>query len=108
MSDLSGRAPGAQGVGHRWRLWRPFVIAALVLLVLEIAARKVVLPETWRRRLNVARQDAAEAEPAYEELRARIARMRQQHLEALRNGFEDPDDPAARAHLHVARRARAR
>ncbi len=98
-------APGEDRAVQRWRVWRPFVLLALLALVLEIAVRKVALPQALRRRLG-AREPEEAREPGYEELRVRIARLREAHLEALRGGIESPDDPAARARLHVAARRR--
>jgi len=93
-------------VALRWRLWRPLLLAALLLLVLEIAVRRLVLPEAWRARWRVLRdrrRETLEAEPEYEELEEAIVRARRQHLEALslRTPYW-PEDPASRARLYLA------
>ena len=110
---LSNAALGAitesapQGPGPRWRVWWPLLLAALILLLLEVAVRKLTLPEAWRQRLARWRgrsQSADEPAPDYETLRAEIAQSRAQHLEALRDElYYRPDDPAVRARLYVAR-----
>ena len=98
------QAPPAAGPGPRWRVWKPLLLAALVLLLLEVALRKLNLPESWRRRLGARRgRPAPEAEPAYQELREEIDRARERHIQALRDQiYYRPDDPAVRARLYVA------
>ena len=95
-----------QAVGHRWRIWWPLFVAALVLLMFEVAVRKVALPESWRLRWQGLRdrpRQTTEDEPEYEELRAAIAKVREQHLEALRGRIHyRPDDPGVRARLYLA------
>ncbi len=98
------RAPPADGPGPRWRVWKPLLIAALVLLLLEVALRKLTVPEAWRRRFGARRaRPAPEAEPAYQELREEITRARERHIQALRDQiYYRPDDPAVRARLYVS------
>jgi Mg-chelatase subunit ChlD len=99
-------AANPQAVGHRWRIWWPLFVAALVLLMFEVAVRKVALPESWRlrwQRLRDRPRHTIEDEPEYEELRATIAKVREQHLEALRGRIHyRPDDPGVRARLYLA------
>ena len=99
-------AANPQAVGHRWRLWWPLLVAALILLMCEVAVRKVALPESWRlrwQRLRDRPRQTIEDEPEYEELRANIAKVREQHLEALRGRIHyRPDDPGVRARLYLA------
>jgi hypothetical protein len=99
-------APPANARGTLSQVWRPFFLAALILLVAEVAVRKLPLPEAWRARwarpLGEGTQGEAN-EPEYEGLRASSARERVRHLAALRDGASsNPDDPAARARLHMA------
>jgi hypothetical protein len=94
--------------GERWRVWWPLLLAALALLLAEVAVRKVAVPESWRARwrsLQERERPAGEVEPGYEELEAAIARMREQHLKALHEGGHyRPNDLAARARLYRAGR----
>ena len=99
-----------QGAGPRWRVWWPLLLAALILLISEIAVRKLALPESWQRRLaRWLRQtprdtSESESEPDYAALKATIAAARAQHIEALRDEiYYRPDDPSVRARLYVAR-----
>ena len=43
-------APAREAPGLHARVWWPFFLAALVLLVAEVAVRRVVLPDAWRAR----------------------------------------------------------
>jgi len=107
--------PGA--AGELRRVWWPALLAALVLLVLEVAVRKIIVPQAWRARLaqhgdwrsgghSGGHDDAAQGEQA---LRLAVAMAREAHLAALAGGGEHRrDDPAARARLYVARRRTAR
>ena len=97
-------APPASGPGPRWRVWKPLLLAALVLLLLEVALRKLNLPESWRRRLGARRErPAPDAEPGYEALKEEIESARERHIRALRDQiYYRPDDPAVRARLYVA------
>jgi Mg-chelatase subunit ChlD len=104
-----------QAIDQRWRVWWPLLLTALGALVLEVAVRKVTLPQSWWLRwlrLRDRRRQAAEAEPEYQELLAGITRVREQYLEALRSGtFHGPvsaDDPAVRARLYVPGSKRTR
>ena len=97
----------SEGVAHRWRVWWPFFLAALALLVVEVAVRKLVVPDEWRRRweqLWHRQRERRDAEPGYEALRAAIARSREEHLASLRDGpYRYPENSAARARLYLAR-----
>jgi Mg-chelatase subunit ChlD len=99
-------APSRQAQRLLSQVWWPFFLAALVLLVAEVAVRRVALPDAWRarwERWRGARQDAEAPEPGYEALRATIARERARHLAAMRDGIElSADDPAVRARLYRA------
>ncbi len=99
-------APSPQAPGPLARVWWPFFLAALVLLVAEVAVRRIVLPDTWRARWarwRGARPDTEAPEPAYDELRAAIGRERARRLTAIRDGIDlNADDPAVRARLYLA------
>ena len=96
-------APAADAVQARQRNWWWPVSLALLLLLLEIAVRKVHLPESWRWS-RTGRSTDAEPDAGYHELVANIARVRENHLAALREGGRnDLDDPAVRARLYLAR-----
>lgn len=95
------------------RVWWPFFLAALIVLVAEVAVRRVTLPDAWRARWarwRGAREGAEPREPDYSALSAAIARERARHLAAMRDGISlNADDPAARARLYLsAGRSRAR
>ena len=84
------------------RIWWPWFLCALVLLLLEVAVRKIRLPETWLNRLSRGRVAEEDIEPAYESLVARIDEVRAQHLEALRHNLRyRSEDPAVRARLYL-------
>ena len=105
--------PSPQAPGPLARVWWPFFLAALLLLVAEVAVRRVVLPDAWRTRWarrRGTRQDAEAPEPEYDALRATIARERARHLAALRDsGDLNADDPTVRSRLYLAAgRARGR
>src|SRR5688572_12862330 len=112
MFELSGAGleavitPPPEARGPLARVWWPFLLVALVLLLAEVAVRRVAVPDAWRARWaqwRGAREDAEAREPAYEELRADIARVRARHLAALHDGFHlDADDPAVRSRLYLA------
>ena len=97
-------APSPQARGLLAQVWWPLFLAALVLLLAEVAVRRVMLPEAWSARWarwRGAREDA-EA-PDYDALRATLARERAQHLAAMREGFHlNTDNPAVRARLYLA------
>src|SRR5690606_18706122 len=99
-------APSQQVATRRSQTWRPFLLAALLLLIAEVAVRRLVLPESWRRRVGPRRAPGAGTdpeEPEYEALRAAIARERARHLAARADGERlDPNDPAVRARLYMA------
>jgi hypothetical protein len=92
------------------RIWWPLFLAALVLLIAEVAVRKVAVPDAWRARWRAAQAEREPEEPEYEALRATIARERARHLAAIRDGVTlSADDPAVRARLYLsAGRARRR
>jgi hypothetical protein len=104
LAELTKADPGAVGRGPR--TWWPLLALALVALLFEVAARKLTLPESWlvRWRRRWGRQDESnQVEPGYEELVAGIARVRAQHVAALRDGIHfRPDDPEVRARLYLA------
>lgn len=89
----------------RWRIWWPFFLAALILLVMEVAVRKVPVPEAWRERWTrrrAARNAAAATEQRYETLRADelnepVASTARRNVSAL-----NTRDTTARARIHVA------
>jgi hypothetical protein len=87
-------------------VWWPFLLAALLLLVAEVAVRRVTLPESWRARWarwRGARGGTDEPEPEYSALSAAIARERARHLAAMRDEiYLNADEPAARARLYLA------
>ncbi len=97
--------PASDAVTQQARVWWPLLAAALAVLIVEIIARKLTLPERWRLRLRAAQRsrESEPAEPGYEELVANIASMRAQHLAALKEtGRNDLDDPAVRARLYLS------
>jgi hypothetical protein len=104
--------PSPQATGPRAQVWWPLLVAALVLLLLEVAVRRVNLPETWQarwQRWRAQRHERDESEPDYETLRAGIAQERARHQAAVRADVPiDPEDPASRARLYLASRRRAR
>jgi hypothetical protein len=99
-------APSPLARGAVAQVWWPFLLAALMLLVIEVAVRKVPLPEAWLARWTrwrAVRQKAAAPEPDYDTLRAAIAVERARGLAALRGDVPlDADDPAVRARLYTA------
>ena len=110
--ELSGASldavttPPPEARGPLARVWWPFLLAALLLLVAEVAVRRVALPDAWRARWahwRGAREDEQALEPEYEALRDAIAQERARHLAATRDGFTlNADDPAVRARLYLA------
>lgn len=105
ISVVNSAHPSALGLQSR--IWWPLFLAALIFLILEVAVRKIPLPESWRLPWQRQRQPV-EVEPEYEELVENIARVREQHLAALRDGLrDDPDDPAGRARLYLTSSRRA-
>lgn len=106
-------APPPQASGPLSRVWWPFFLAALLLLVADVAVRRLTLPDAWRARWarwRGAREDTEVPEPEYDALSATIARERARHLAAMRDGiYLNADDPAVRARLYLAAgRSRAR
>jgi Mg-chelatase subunit ChlD len=106
-------APSPQASGPLSRVWWPYFLAALILLVAEVAVRRVTLPDAWRARWARwigARGDTEAPEPEYSSLSAAIGRERARHLAGMRDGiYLNADDPAARARLYLAAgRSRAR
>ena len=103
VAEILASKPGA--VSERWRLWWPFFLSALVFLLLEVALRKITLPESWWGRLRKRSPQPVEFEPDYEQLRANIAQVREEHLSALRNKLDYGEEtPAARARLYLTGR----
>lgn len=100
-SDVIASSP--QAPGPRSRIWWPFFLAALALLLAEVAVRRVALPDLWRAPRAGWHGARDAGEPDYEALRATIARERARHLAALHDDFQlDADDPAVRARLYLA------
>jgi Mg-chelatase subunit ChlD len=96
-------APSLQARGLHWRVWWPFFLAALVLLVAEVAVRKVALPDAWRARWRGVREDVHSPEPGYDALRNTVAPERMRHVAAPRgDGNPAADDPVVRARLYMA------
>jgi Mg-chelatase subunit ChlD len=95
-------------IGPRAQVWWPLVLLGLVLVLLEVAVRRLSLPEAWQtrwQRWRETRRGRAGAEPDYDTLRAGIAEERARHQAAARTEMPlDPDDPAARARLYQAAR----
>jgi hypothetical protein len=119
LLPLSGASLGAvtalppEASGPPSRIWWPFFLAALILLVVEVAVRRVTLPDAWRARWvrrRGAREDTEAPEPGYSALSAAIARERARNLAAMRDGLDlNADDPAVRARLYLeAGRSRGR
>lgn len=108
LPEVLAQKPRASAARHR--VWQPLLLAALLLLLLEVAVRKLHLPQALQARL--ARRGlagAGQAEPREEALRRRIHSERVRHLDALRaGGSAARDDPAVRARLHVAAGRRGR
>ncbi|MBS34724.1 MAG: hypothetical protein CMO26_02215 [Thiotrichales bacterium] len=100
--------PSSETVPNRARVWWPFVLAVLLLLLAEVMIRKLVLPDSWQRllvRYTGRTSTTIRDEPEYEHFLASIARMREQHLDALERGVRYfPDDPAVRARLYLSSR----
>ena len=97
-------APKARTVSDQWRIWRPFLSAALIVLILEVMVRKLVLPRSWQVRMRGQQGASLEIAPSedYEVFKQQIVAVRAQHLEALRaDGLYDVDHPAVRARLYI-------
>jgi hypothetical protein len=109
LSSVSLRAittPSPQARGSTAQVWWPFLLAALLLLVIEVAVRKVPLPAAWLARWTRwrgARRQAAAPQPDYDSLRTAIAEERARGLAAIRGDMPlDANDPAVRARLYLA------
>lgn len=98
-------APSPQAPGLRWRVWWPFFLAALILLVMEVAVRKVPVPDAWRERWmrwRAARNDAGAPGQGHEALRAGAGSEQAGPSTAGRSvSALNADDAAARARIHV-------
>ena len=109
LSELfAPRDSDAEPLARNSRIWWPFVVVALALLVLEIAVRKLRMPESWQARLGRAAGHVGRerSDPGYEAWVRELDHARETHLAALHQGHAfDSDDPAVRARLHMARRA---
>src|SRR5690606_20851503 len=58
-------APAARATGRRSQVWWPLLVAALALLLVEIAVRKLPLPAAWpARSAQRQRQVAGERPPS--------------------------------------------
>lgn len=104
-SEAVAMTPDPEAVPRGEPVWWPLLLAALVLLVLEVAVRRLTVPG-WLRRL-APRSAANEApdEPGYEALVEGIRKSRESHIADLRDGlYYRPDDPAIRARLYYGER----
>ena len=108
-------APPPQAPGPRWRIWWPFFLAALILLVVEVAVRKVPVPEAWRgrwTRRHAAISGAAALEREQQPLPAAEASEQAARSAARREVYAPgTGDATARARIHIAagrKRGRAR
>ncbi|MGQ0749422.1 MAG: VWA domain-containing protein [Betaproteobacteria bacterium] len=100
-ADVTGPSP--QAPGPRWRIWWPFFLAALILLVMEVAARKVPVPETWRDRWTRWRAAGSGLDQRPEALRAAEASEQATRSSIRRDvSASTTDDITARARLHIA------
>ena len=89
-------------------LWWPGLLGALALLLLEIAVRKLAVPERWQVRFQRLREprSSEDRHPSYDELVAQIEQARTEHLRAIRAYTRyQPDNAAARARLYVSRKS---
>ncbi len=97
---LADKAEAAQ---LQWRIWWPFVLLALVAVLLELVVRKMALPERLATLLRFGGGTAG-VDPGG--VAAEIAAVREAQLAALRaGGVFQPDDPAARARLYMSGRS---
>ena len=100
-------APKEQAHPVGERVGWPLVLAALILLVLEVLVRRVPSPDwlrMWLAERFGKRSSKPEVEPAYEALLASIEKSRRAHLTRLGEGaYYRPDDPASRARLYIGR-----
>lgn len=86
-------------------LWWPLVIAALVLLVIETAVRRVPLPERWQQTERAPAASAETTVAQYGRLQQDLERARHQHLRALNEASNyRPEDLSARARLYTPKR----
>jgi Ca-activated chloride channel family protein len=104
LAAILQREPG--GTGAVSTAWRWLLAAALALLVLDIAARKLTLSETTREKLG--RLFRRRPGFSYEELRSIVARTREQEKRKLRDRIsemasEGKVDPDLAAYLYIAR-----
>jgi Mg-chelatase subunit ChlD len=90
LDAITRAAPHAPG--PRWRVWWPFFFAALILLVAEVAVRRLPLPDTWRARWAQSR-----AMPEQAAVSAQAGTR--QGTGSNRSGA---DDQAARARFYMA------
>jgi hypothetical protein len=99
-------APSPRATGALGRVWWPFFLAALLLLMAEVIVRKVALPDAWRERWarwRGARRDAEAREPADDRLAARTGRAPTRRGAAARESARAATgDFAARARLYLA------
>ena len=113
LAQINAGKPGA--TAERSRVWQPLVLAALLLLLADIAVRKIRAPQ-WLKLPWRTPQPALSAEPVdtqeYTSLAARIEANREQHLNNLRANRdyipEEQHDPAARARLYLASARKSR
>ena len=117
MLDLSAEAAAevlgtdAAAASDAQRNWWPFALVALVLLLLDVAARKLPLPRVPRAIAGLfgsgsgAGGKTDEPDPEFDELVAGIEATRERHLRALRERQDiDPREEEAtlRARLYVS------
>ena len=87
---------------HHDRIWWPWIIAALIMLLAEIAVRKIALPASWIRRQSRHTGTEPAIEPAYEALVEQVDESREQHLQALKQNLSyRPQNSVVRARLYV-------
>ncbi|HEX6004217.1 MAG TPA: VWA domain-containing protein [Burkholderiales bacterium] len=92
----------ANAPGPRWRVWWPFFLAALILLVAEVAVRKLPLPDAWRARWEAWR-GARNNDAAVSAQQGRLQSIPVQHRarQTVANA-STADDPTARARFYMA------
>ncbi|MEM7405400.1 MAG: VWA domain-containing protein [Pseudomonadota bacterium] len=89
------------------RVWWPLIVAAMVLLIAEVAIRRVQIPAFIAVRLARTGAGDVPPDPEYGELLDRLRIQREAHLSRLadRFGYQD-DDPVSRARLYTGKRDR--
>ncbi len=107
LAALLRREPGPAGTGGD--AWRFLLLGTLLLFVLDIAARRLVMPRDFLRRL-AARRGPARKEPtlSYDDLSGMVARAREEERAKLKRRVsgiarEGGLDPELAAYLYLAR-----